>query len=206
VTESLDKLAKAGTVSEMIQAAQEVVGSPTMPAGFDATRENLAMTAMERQMADDASAMRFSGGRESAQPAPTTRRAPQAQASATIVPDAPMLDRLATVQESLRDARVRDQVRQQFGEDGLKICLGAEMRFTLSWVKPLDSKELCVNISEIKDLLLEDNYPLTAKTKSGDVVDVAKVLQKAINEGRAIWTKRHIVIVGNTELTLFPER
>jgi hypothetical protein len=80
------------------------------------------------------------------------------------------------------------------------------MRFTLSWVKPLDSKELCVNISEIKDLLLEDNYPLTAKTKSGDVVDVAKVLQKAINEGRAIWTKRHIVIVGNTELTLFPER
>jgi hypothetical protein len=63
-----------------------------------------------------------------------------------------------------------------------------------------------VNISEIKDLLLEDNYPLTAKTKSGDVVDVAKVLQKAINEGRAIWTKRHIVIVGNTELTLFPER
>jgi hypothetical protein len=70
VTESLDKLAKAGTVSEMIQAAQEVVGSPTMPAGFDATRENLAMTAMERQMADDASAMRFSGGRESAPAAP----------------------------------------------------------------------------------------------------------------------------------------
>lgn len=61
-----------------------------------------------------------------------------------------------------------------------------------------------MSLSEVEDILSADGYPLRAKTRRGDIVRVAKVARAAVAEGRCVWTKSRLRIVGDDELDLCP--
>lgn len=124
--ESMQKLASATDVGGMIAAANELASAPlNVPAsvGLDAEQENRALTAMERQMASDQQAIRLGGPRDagpgSPVPIPRSQESAPVEASAEIVPDAPLLDRLETLNEQLRTPEVRETVRATLGDEAL---------------------------------------------------------------------------------------
>lgn len=132
--ESMNKLATADNVGDMIASAQELANAPLdigapAAAGLSPDQEDRALTAMERQMQADQQGIKFGGPRDAgpAQPVPVQRSAaaaaPAAQASAQFIDTPPLLDRLETLNEQLRTPEVRETVRARLGDDALNTIL-----------------------------------------------------------------------------------